>query len=239
MKKLFLISIVVIAVLSSSMFCKADDKSFLYIKPGDKPQTHILVDENVKCITCHPIKIKGIDGYTSATMTLKNSKLGVMPKAELEKRIVEVLTGRKGREIYVLSTSYKNKPLATIIEFCLDQATLTFYSMSEKQTEKLFQIHENDQVSFAYVKPAENYFKEALGVQIVGKAQLLTGKDPEFEKGLALSLLSLPLQVNDDFKEKIRSTKILTKITPERIVLRDSSLKAKGLRPIQIWERGN
>jgi hypothetical protein len=42
-------------------------------------------------------------------------------------------------------------------------------------------------------------------------------------------------------REKIRNDKkfekIMTKITPDRIVLRDVSLKAKGLRGFQIWER--
>ncbi len=92
-----------------------------------------------------------------------------MPREELEDRIIEVVRGKKGREIFVLSTSYKNKPLATVIEFVIDPETLTFYSMSEKQTEKLFQIHENNHVSLAYVKPAENYFRETLGVQVVEK----------------------------------------------------------------------
>jgi hypothetical protein len=39
------------------------------------------------------------------------------------------------------------------------------------------------------------------------------------------------------FKEKIGKTKIMTKVTPDRIVLRDISLKAKELRNFQIWER--
>jgi hypothetical protein len=39
------------------------------------------------------------------------------------------------------------------------------------------------------------------------------------------------------FKENITKTKIMTKITPERIVLRDNSLKAKNLRTFQVWEQ--
>lgn len=247
MKKLFLLSLASIVAFSMTNFCEAQDNKFIYTRPGDKPKRHILVDEKIACVKCHPIKIKDIDGYTSATMGLKQSKLGVMPKAELEDRIVEVLGGnKKGREIYVLSTSYKNKPLATVIELVIDPETLTFYAMSEKQTEKLFQIHENSQVSFAYVKPAENYFRETLGVQVVGKAKLLTGKDPEFEKGLEIYLPSLlpflPVPPNDPaklnaLKEKIKKGKIMTKITPERIVLKDISLRAKGLRLTQIWEK--
>jgi len=247
MKKLFLLSVLPMVIFSMTTFCQAkEDKSFLYVKPGDKPKNHIPYDEEIACAKCHPIKIKDIDGYSSATITIKKSKLGEMPKAELEDRIAEVLGGKKGREIYVLSTSYNNKPLATVIEFVIDPETLTFYSMSEKQTEKLFHIYENSQVSFAYVKPAENYFKDTLGVQVVGTAKLLTGKDPEFEKGLEIYLPSLlpmlPTPLNDPaqlnaFKEKIRGSKIMTRITPERIVLKDISLRAKGLRLTQIWEK--
>ena len=248
MKKLFLLCAALILVFSLTTFLSAQDKRFLYTRPGDKPQAHALVDEEIACVKCHPIKTKDIDGYSSATISLTQSKAGVLPKKELENRIVEVLSGKKGREIYVLSTSYHNKPLSTVIEFVIDPETFTFYSVSEKQTEKLFHIHENSQVSLAYVKPAENYFKGILGVQIVGKAELLTGKDPEFAKGLEIYLPSLllmiptPISPNDTvminaIKERISKSKIMTKITPERIVLKDFTLKAKGLRLTQIWEK--
>jgi general stress protein 26 len=248
MKMYFSLCAALMLVFSLSTFSRAEDNRFLYTRPGDKPKGHISVDDEIACVKCHPIKIKDIDGYSAATISLTQSKKGVIPRTELEDRIVEVVSGKKGREIFVLSTSYKNKPLATVIEFVIDPETLTFYSMSEKQTEKLFQIHENSHVSLAYVKPAENYFTETLGVQVMGEAKLLTGKDPEFEKGLEIYLPSLllilptPIPPNDTakleaFKKSIRRTKIMTKITPERIVLKDFTLKAKGLRKTQIWEK--
>ncbi len=246
MKKLFLLSLASIVAFSMTNFCEAQDNKFLYSKPGDKPKKHIMFDEEIKCVKCHPVKTKDIDGYTAATMTLTQSKLGVMPKAEMEKRIVEVLSGHNGREMFVLSTSYNNKPLATIIEFVVDPKTLDFYAVSERQTEKLFHIHENSHVSLAYVKPAENYFKDVLGVQVVGEAKLLTGKDPEFEKGLEIYLPSLLPMLNlppDDtakltaLKEKVKKNSIMTKITPDRIILKDITLRAKGLRLTQIWEK--
>ena len=249
MKKLCLACLTFFSILSITTLCKAEEKKdngFLYVKSGDKPPMHVIYDENLKCVECHPLKTKDIDGYTSATMTLKKSQLGVMPREEIEKRVVEVLQGKHGREIFALATSYKNKPLATIIEFAIDPETLTLYSMSERQGEKLFQIYENNQVSLAYVRPAENYFRETLGVQIVGKAQLLTGEDPEYAEGLEIYLPTLfymlPNPPKDPealkaFKEKVSKTKIMTKVTPERIVLRDISLKAQGLRNFQIWEK--
>jgi uncharacterized protein YhbP (UPF0306 family) len=187
-----------------------------------------------------------MDGYTSATMTLKKSTLGVMPQDEIAKRVTEVLQGKHGREIFVLATSHNNKPLATIIEFVIDPKTMNLYAMSERQGEKLFQMNENSQVSLAYVRPAENYFRETLGVQIVGKAELLSGKDPGFAEGLEIYfptiLYMLPEMPKDPaslqaFKDSIIKTKIMTRITPERIVLRDNSLKTKNLRSFQVWEQ--
>lgn len=249
MKKLSVVAVASLTIFCIIAVCRAEEKkdnSFIYVKSGDAPPLHVIFDENLKCVECHPLKTKDIDGYTSATMTLKKSSRGVMPKEEIEKRVVEVLQGKHGREIFALSTSYNNKPLATIIEFAIDPETLALYGMSERQGEKLFHMHENDQVSLAYVRPAENYFRETLGVQIVGKAELLTGKDPGFEEGLETYLPTLfymlPNPPKDPaslkaFKERIGKTKIMTKITPERIVLRDVSLKANGLRNFQIWEK--
>ena len=56
-----------------------------------------------------------------------------------------------------MATSFENKPLATVIEFVLDPKTMNFYAMSEKQTEKLFHIASNSNVSLAYVKQREDY----------------------------------------------------------------------------------
>ena len=169
-----------------------------------------------------------------------------MPREEIAKRVAEVLQGKHGREIFVLATSHNNKPLATIIEFVIDPKTMNLYAMSERQGEKLFQMNENSQVSLAYVRPAENYFRETLGVQIVGKAELLSGKDPGFAEGLEIYfptiLYMLPEMPKDPaslqaFKDSIIRTKIMTRITPQRIVLRDNSLKTKNLRSFQVWEQ--
>ncbi len=244
MRHLYMLS--AMAIVLSGTLCHAIDPGLLYVKPGDMPPMHFPVEDTVKCVACHPLNIKEIDGYTSATMTLTKSTMGVMPREEIAQRVVEVLQGKHGREIFVLATSHNNKPLATIIEFVIDPKTMHLYAMSERQGEKLFQMNENSQVSLAYVRPAENYFRETLGVQIVGKAELLSGKDPGFAEGLEIYfptiLYMLPEMPKDPeslqaFKESIIKTKIMTRITPERIVLRDNSLKAKNLRAFQVWEQ--
>ena len=68
---------------------------------------------------------------------------------------------------------------------------------------------------------------------------MLTVKDPGWAKGLDIYLPSLPIP--EEAKQRIKNDKnfkkIMTKVTPDRIVLRDISLKAKDLRNCQIWER--
>ncbi len=211
---------------------------YLYIKATKAPPQHPAYDKDIKCQECHVYA--GVDAYTAATMTLKKSKTGALSREEIEKRIAEIVKGKGDyREIYILSTAYKNKPLATPIEFVLDPRTLNLYAMSERQTEKLFHVASNQNVSCAYVKQLEhhNYFKEPLSIQVVGKAQLLRGKDPGFAEALNIYLPTLPLKLTPELLQAIKETKIVTKVTPERIIIRDYTQKEKGNRMVQIWER--
>jgi len=213
---------------------------YLYIKATKVPPQHPAYDKEIKCEQCHVYQ--GVDAYTAATMTLKLSKTGALPREEIEKRIAEIVKGTGDyREIYVLSTAYDNKPLATVIEFVLDPKTLTFYAMSEKQTEKLFHMAANRYVSLAYVKQLEhhNYFKEPLSIQVVGTAQILKGTDAGFDEALDIYAPTLPLQLTPELLKAIKATKIVTKVTPERIIMRDYTQKEKGNRMVQIWERAD
>jgi general stress protein 26 len=180
-------------------------------------------------------------------MAMKKSVKGTMPQKEIQDAIAEALKGKGDyREIFVLSTSFNNKPLASVIELVLDPATFTFYAMSERQTEKLFQIASNPNVSAAYVKQRENYdyFSGALGVQIVGTAKLLHDDDPEFVEAAKKYLPTLPPPVPtgiqppplDDMIAMIQRTKIITRITPERMIILNRSFKAKGFHAVQVWE---
>lgn len=221
---------------------------YLYVKPTKKPPHHGVYDEGMKCLDCH--KYDGVDDYTSATMALKKTKKGHAPRADVEAAIRETLKGKEDfREIYIMSTSFNDKPLSTVIEFVMDPETFTFYAMSEKQTEKLFHIAKNKNVSMAYVKQRDNYdyFGGALGVQIVGKAQQILGSDPEFDQAAAVYLPTLPLPAPASgpipqppglelLTEMIRPAKIITKVVPERIVILDRKFKGKGYHAVQIWE---
>jgi len=214
---------------------------YIYVKPGKLPSLHMPYDKELKCLDCH--KYDGFDAYTAATMTLKKSKSGRLKQDEIKKAILDVLKGLGNyREMYVLSTSFNNKPLATCIEFTIDPETFTFYASSEKQTEKLFHIAANPNVSMVYVKQRDdkNYFLDPIGVQIVGKAELLKDDDSEFDKALniCLSTVIMPagMKLTPEMLKRIKKNQLITKITPERIVITNGEFRKKGLHLKQIWE---
>jgi hypothetical protein len=220
---------------------------YLYVEPVRKPQHHGVFDKGMKCLDCH--RYDGVDAYTSATMTLKKTVKGRAPRDMIRQEILSALRGKgDNREIFVMATSFDNKPLATVIEFVIDPETMNLYAMSEKQTEKLFHIASNENVSLAYVKHREDYqyFSGALGVQIVGRAVQLKGTDAEFEAAARIYIPTLPLPQPDamipqpppidTLIEAVRATKIITKIVPERISILNRAFKEKGYHAMQIWE---
>jgi hypothetical protein len=251
-RTLVIAAMLVMAVFDFSV--RAEDQpwpkggpDYLYVKPLRKPQHHGVFDKGMKCADCH--SYDGVDAYTSATMTLKKTVKGRAPKKMIRQEIVNALRGKgDNREIYVMATSFENKPVATVIEFVLDPETMNLYAMSEKQTEKLFHIASNPNVSLAYVKHRDDYdyFSGALGVQIVGRAVQLKGTDPDFEAAARIYIPTLPLpQPNamipqpppiDDLIAAVRTSKIITKIVPERISILNRAFKDKGYHAMQIWE---
>jgi hypothetical protein len=225
---------------SETAVWKEGGPEYLYPKVGEKPPHHdrsYPYDKELKCMDCH--KYDGVDAYTSATITLKKSKVGRMARSEIEKAIVDALKGNGNhREMYVLSTSFNDKPLATCIEFTLDPKTLIFYASSEKQTEKLFHMAANPNVSMVYVKHRDDgkYFRDPLGVQIVGKAIQLKATDPEFMEALNFSLATIDIPITPELIEYIKKTQLVTKIIPERIVIANYEFRGQGLHFKQIWE---
>jgi hypothetical protein len=245
-KKIFVVAVGVLFAVnlgigfSETVTWKDGGPAYLYPKVGEKPPHHdrsYPYDKALKCMDCH--KYDGVDAYTSATMTLKKSKIGRMARNEIEKAIVDALKGNGNhREMFVLSTSFNDKPLATCIEFTLDPKTLIFYASSEKQTEKLFHMAANPNVSMVYVKHRDDgkYFRDPLGVQIVGKAVQLKASDPEFMKALNFSLATIDIPITPELIEYIKKTQLVTKVIPERIVIANSEFRGKGFHFKQIWE---
>lgn len=249
MKKKILLVLIAVLFAFSADICfpnqvewKDGGPEYMYVKPGKKPSLHMPYDEEMKCIDCH--QYDGVDAYTAATITLKKSKTGRLPREEIKQAIMDTLKGLGNyREMYVLSTSFNNKPLATCIEFTIDPKTFTFYASSEKQTEKLFHIAANPNVSMVYVKQRDDksYFIDPVGVQIVGKAKQLKDGDPEFDKALNISLSTIThmpagMKLTPEMLSRIRKNQLITKVTPERIVITNGEFRKKGLQFKQIWE---
>ncbi len=253
MKKICVLSVAVMLVAYAAGAGAAEQEwkpggpDYLYVKPLKKPKHHGVFDQGMKCLDCH--RYDGVDAYTSATMTLKKTEKGRAPRDMIQQEILSALRGKGDyREIYVMATSFDNKPVATVIEFVIDPATMNLYAMSEKQTEKLFHIASNPNVSLAYVKQLADYdyFSGALGVQIVGKAVQLKGTDPDFDAAAAIYIATLPMPQPSPMQPQppdvetligvVRASKIITKIVPERISILNRNFKDQGFHAMQIWE---
>ncbi len=203
-------------------------------------------DEGMKCMDCH--RWDGVDAYTSATMSLKKSKQGRLPRDEIQKAIIETLKGTGDyREMYAMATSFKNEPLATCAEFTLDPETLRLYASSEKQTEKLFHIAANPRISLVYVRARSDmmYFADPLGVQVVGRAVQLKDGDPGFKKAANLCLDTAMNHMPEEMLKKmpreamlsaVKKNQLITEVIPERIVITSGDFIRRGLHRKQIWE---
>jgi hypothetical protein len=188
----------------------------------------------------------GIDAYSSATQAMDENEKGKLPPDKVKARILEFLKGSGDyREMYVLATSYQDRPVASAIELVLDPATMRFYATSERQTEKLFQIFANPEVSAVHVRqlsPEEiaagkNYFSVSEGVQLFGKARLLKGGDSGFDEALRLYMPTLTRKPLDEATlERMRKSTIVIEIEPESLVLVDGALLRSGMNYKQIWK---
>ena len=250
MKKNMTCVITLLIVFLSALISFAQDSSwknggpgYIYVKPKtDKPpQLHMPYDKHMKCIECHAWD--GVDAYSSATMGLTKSTTGRLPQEEIRKEILEALKGLGNyRQMYALATSFNNRPLATCMEYTIDPETFTFYGSSEKQGEKLFHLAANPNVSLVYVKHRNDldYFKDPVGVQIVGTAEQLKLGDPDFDRAfdISLSTVIMPagMKLTPELKAKLKKNQLVTRITPERIVITHHRFRERGLHFKQIWE---
>jgi nitroimidazol reductase NimA-like FMN-containing flavoprotein (pyridoxamine 5'-phosphate oxidase superfamily) len=250
MKKTLPIVIVLLCtsglVLAKDVVWPKGGPDYLYIKPTKQLEGHPQIDDKLACVACH--HKRGVDTYTAATQGLAKTKRGTMPRTLLEQWIGNALAGKGNyREIYVMGTSFKNVPLTTIMEFRFDPAAFAFYGISVNQTEKLFHIASNPRVSLSTVKHSSDYtyYRKERGVQIEGRAELLRGSSPGFEKAARIYLPTMPMlpdkttfeTVPRDIYEEIKKNKIIVKIVADSIIMRQLSFEEKGYNAIQLWRR--
>ncbi len=189
------------------------------------------------------------DAYSSATAAMEGNAAGNLPAEQVKARILEFLKGSGDyREMYVLATSYKDSPVASAIELVLDPKTMCLYATSEKQTEKLFQMFANPNVSAMHVrqltpdeiKAGKNYFAVSEGVQIFGRAKILKGGDAGFDDALRLYMPTLTKKPLDDATlQRMRASTIVVVIEPTKMVLVDGALLRAKMNYKQVWVPDN
>lgn len=188
------------------------------------------------------------DAYTSATETYLTGKSGsteagegIMPNSEVKKEIAKLVGGRKHFNLYVLGTSFKNVPATTTAEWAVDNETMTFYGMHEKNTEKLIHIQYNPAVCMSWHEGHFESFSNYRGIQMKGTAELIDGTNPDFDSILInyvpyedyqAMLGGMPL---DAVRNLLKQMMVITKIKMKTIVITNSDFKQNKFRSYQRW----
>ena len=214
--------------------------------------THPEVEAGFSCNDCHEIKL---DAKTTATQVWlsgespgKKAGEGLMPKEKVWEAVVKIIGGKKMEsKTFVLGTCMNNVPLTTTAEFTLDPDKKVLYGFHEPGTEKLIQIKNNPRVSLNWHREFES-FTDFCCIQIKGRAELLDGKNPEFEKVL-IELLPyengarVPKDATPEqrelrlkqFRESLKKGFVISKITIDQATMANYEFASAGFRRYQRW----
>ncbi|NLF88395.1 pyridoxamine 5'-phosphate oxidase family protein [Candidatus Bathyarchaeota archaeon] len=147
-----------------------------------------------------------------------------MPQQELEEYLKAFL---KQNNMCVLATSKGDVPRATPIEY--RSKDLTLYLVAENG-QKLKNIAYNPNVSIGIHLPYKG-METAKGVQISGKATVLSQGTVEFTEGLAV--YNWEKTSKEMGLKSFPASLCLIRVDPTKIELTDASLKKKGYSPRQ------
>ncbi|MCP5471106.1 MAG: pyridoxamine 5'-phosphate oxidase family protein [Steroidobacteraceae bacterium] len=181
------------------------------------------------CAECHDVSF-GVDFVSSASRQYA-SNFQALPQEAIWERIVQFLPGR---ERFTMASSSGDRPLATTVDMVLDREEKVFYVVSEKGTEKLMQLQQNPQFSAVRADGwtvAGGGARQWISVQVNGEAELIPATDPRF-----LPTLEKYSLVRISTERAVRRFDI-QRITPQEIVLFDTTLLKDGRSPYQYWER--
>ncbi len=157
-------------------------------------------------------------------------------KAEIEKIIVDFLH-EHGEHYFTcaLATCWENQPRSTPVD--ARNNGLTMYFVADPGG-KIENIRKNPNACLAvFIPVGKGYMKNARGLQMWGKASIITMKEnpEEFEKGfrtIRLDEISMASN-NRPFPEEAKSRITIIKIVPQRI----SYFVSMGEKPAKyIWE---
>jgi len=207
---------------------------------------HPVIEEGVTCADCHEIKL---DAKTTATQVWLTGEYlgfakneGTMKNEKVKEAIVKAMGGKKKTRTCVLGTCINNTPTTTTAEFALNPDTMTLHGMHEKGTAKLLHIKQNPRVSLNWHKEFTDDWGLILCVQFVGHAELIEGRDPEFEK---IMIDCLPYETTakqrkitlDQALTMAKQMMLITRIVVDEAMITNMQFRKEGYRPWQRWTR--
>lgn len=162
----------------------------------------------VLCAACLP-SLAGGDAVSGASQTVKEETQ--LPQEEIRKLALEYLRGFQMdvpgkdekvwsyREMYQIATVHGDRPGLSSVEFVIDPDTMRLYASSEKGTEKVNDIANNENVVLYWVRqipeseyvPQKNDYFNSYGVQIRGSARLMSAEDEGFARAADMYLRTL------------------------------------------------
>lgn len=158
-----------------------------------------------------------------------------LPSDEILRRTIEFL---KGQTMCTLCTCRNNVPRATPLEYYVHDTALY---MVGHQGVKLGNIRANTRVSigvYNHVHPTWGNGGNWLGVkgvQITGRARLITDDSPEYFE--ARRRFSSPTMVQDTVEQK-PSGRIMIRVDMDMIEYQDIAFKLQGYASKQVWKGG-
>jgi nitroimidazol reductase NimA-like FMN-containing flavoprotein (pyridoxamine 5'-phosphate oxidase superfamily) len=206
---------------------------------------HPEIPAGVSCVDCHEV---AVDAATSATeVWLRGNYIkygegeGIMPPERIRSAIVTMIGGKKQARTMVLATCINNTPLSTTADFVLDPATMTLYGLHEVNTVKLHHIRQNPRVSLNWHEDFESWGMVKC-LQIIGRAELLEGTSPEFERVLIemypYEELARGMKLElGQAREMVRKGMLLSKISVAQVTANCSEFEKNGFRKYQQWKR--
>ena len=158
-------------------------------------------------------------------MSLGNQPTKVMPSSELENYIAQFLAQNS---MCVLATCYENIPRATPLEY--RSKGIKLYFVGEPGT-KLKNLANNHNVSIGIYLPYTGW-ESAKGLQITGKAKIISKSSKEFNEGLEAYQWERTAKTFNlkEFPESLS----LIRVEPSKFELTDASLKKKSYSPRQV-----
>jgi hypothetical protein len=124
----------------------------------------------------------------------------------------------------------------------LNPDTMTLHGIHEKGTAKLLHIKQNPRVSLNWHKEFTDDWGLILCIQFTGRAELIEGTDPEFEK---IMIDCIPYEKSakqrkitlDQARTMSKQMMLITRIVVDEATITNMQFRKEGYRPWQRWTR--